>query len=178
MSDSAEFAAASAAPTPSIPRRLAAFLYEGVLLFGVLMVAGLLYSVATQMRHALQGLLGLQLFVFAVLALYFTVFWSRSGQTVAMQAWHVRLVNKAGQPVSRLRAFMRYLLAWLWFVPALAVLWLSGLKNNAAAMFSLISVGVLTYALLARLHPDRQFLHDALCGTRLITWRPARKKKA
>ncbi|MBZ8143845.1 hypothetical protein CLD22_29055, partial [Rubrivivax gelatinosus] len=21
------------------------------------------------------------------------------------------------------------------------------------------------------LHPDRQFWHDALCGTRLITWR-------
>jgi hypothetical protein len=27
---------------------------------------------------------------------------------------------------------------------------------------------VLAFAALARLHPSRQFLHDVLCGTRLI----------
>ena len=37
---------------------------------------------------------------------------------------------------------------------------------------------VLVYALLTRLHPDRQFLHDALCGTRLVTWRPLRPAKS
>ena len=33
---------------------------------------------------------------------------------------------------------------------------------------------LLAYAALARLHPDRQFWHDAACGTRLVDWRPAR----
>jgi len=37
-----------------------------------------------------------------------------------------------------------------------------------------LMIGVLTYAALARLHPDRQFWHDAVCGTRLVTWQPAK----
>ena len=35
--------------------------------------------------------------------------------------------------------------------------------------------GVLAYAALAWLHPQRQFWHDAVCGTRLIHWKPARR---
>ena len=169
-------ASLSQAATPAIPRRLAAFLYEGVLLFGVLMVAGLLYSVFTQMRHALHGTLGLQIFLFLVLGLYFVWFWTHRGQTVAMKAWHVRLVDRSGQSVSVRQAVARYLLSWLWFVPALLVLEISGLKGSGVT-FTLPLVGVLTYAGLARLHPDRQFLHDAICGTRLVTWRTAPAKR-
>ena len=44
---------AAAAPTPSLRRRLAAFVYEGVLLFGVLMISALVYGLVTQQRHAL-----------------------------------------------------------------------------------------------------------------------------
>ena len=72
-----------AAP-PSLRRRLAAFIYEGVLLFGVLMLAGLAYGVVTQQRHALVGLHGLQVFVFIVLGVYFGWFWSHGGQTLAL----------------------------------------------------------------------------------------------
>ena len=43
---------------PSLRRRLAAFLYEGVLLFGVLMISGYLYSSLSQQRHALSGATG------------------------------------------------------------------------------------------------------------------------
>ena len=57
--------------TPGVMRRLASFLYEGVLLFGVVMIAGYLYSSLTQQRHALQGQSGLQAFLFVVLAIYF-----------------------------------------------------------------------------------------------------------
>jgi hypothetical protein len=32
-----------------------------------------------------------------------------------------------------------------------------------------VITGMLVYAALARLHPDRQFLHDQICGTRLVT---------
>ena len=149
---------------------MAAFLYEGVLLFGVVFVAGYLYSTLTQQKHALEGQTGLQLFVFAVLAAYFVTFWSRGGQTVAMRAWHVRLVTADGTPVTPLRALARYLLAWLWFAPALIAARTAGL-HSAAQIFTLLFVGVIAYALLAFLHPQRQFLHDALCGTRLVTWR-------
>ena len=38
-----------------------------------------------------------------------------------------------------------------------------------------IAAGVLAYAGLTRLHPDRQYWHDAVCGTRLVTWKPPPK---
>ena len=157
--------------TPGVMRRLASFVYEGVLLFGVVMIAGLLYSVATQQRHALQGSAGMQAFLFVVLGVYFTWFWTHGGQTLAMQTWHIRLVTRDGRPVTWLRALCRYLLAWLWFLPALAALSLAGLTGSAPA-FAAITVGVLAYAALARLHPDGQYLHDAVCGTRLVACLP------
>ena len=160
--------------TPGLARRLAAFVYEGVLLFGVTMLTGLLYAGLTQQRHALQGKAGLQAFMFVVLGIYFVWFWSRGGQTVAMQAWNIRLVMADGRPVSQARALMRYLLAWLWFMPALATAFWADLQGPGAAT-TLLLAGVLTYAALTRLRPDRQFWHDAVCGTRLIDWRPAPK---
>ena len=158
--------------TPGLLRRLACMLYEGVLLFGVLMATGLVYSVATQERNALQGLHGLQFVVFVVLGIYFVGFWSsRRGQTLAMQTWHIRLVTRDGSRVSRTRALARYLLAWVWFLPALASVYFAGVKGPGVT-FTTLGVGMLVYAASSRLHPDRQFWHDAACGTRLVTWRP------
>jgi uncharacterized RDD family membrane protein YckC len=167
----------SAAPWPGISRRLACFVYEGVLLFGVVMISAYLFSSLTQQRHALQGRHELQAFLFLILGIYFGWFWSRSGQTVAMKAWHLRVVDTAGRPITQGRAVLRYLLAWLWFAPALLTLWTTGLRSGAAVTGVLVA-GVLGYALVARLHPQRQFLHDVLCGTRLVTWRPALPAKA
>ena len=153
--------------TPSVRRRLAAFVYEGVLLFGVVMAAGFVWSLATQQRHALLGRHGLQALLFVVLGLYFAWFWSHGGQTVALKAWRIRLVRSDGSAVSTTRAAVRYLLAWLWFAPALLAVWLAGLRG-AGAITGVVAAGVIAFAALARLHPSRQFLHDVLCGTRLI----------
>lgn len=166
----------AAAPTPGVWRRLACFLYEGVLLFGVVMIAGLLYGLVTDQRHALEGRSGLMAFLLLVFGLYFVHFWTRSGQTLAMLTWHIRVVTVDGRPLRLPRAVARYLLAWIWLLPALAAVGLSGLKGTGITFGALIA-GVLTYAALARLHPDRQFLHDAVCGTRLITWIPPHRLK-
>lgn len=157
---------------PSLRRRLACFVYEGVLLFGVVMIAGYLFSSLTQQRHALVGRHGLQGFLFLVLGIYFVWFWTHGGQTVAMKAWHIRLVDRHGAPVTQARAFARYLLSWLWFLPALAALWVAGLHGGVAVSIVMLT-GVLGYALLSRLNAERQFWHDLACGTRLVTWRPA-----
>ena len=162
--------------SPSLVRRLACFVYEGVLLFGVLMVAGLVYGVTTQQRHALTGSGGLQVFLAVVLAAYFVYFWSRTGQTLAMLTWHIRLVTVDGGRVAPLRALCRYMLAWLWFLPALAVVHLAGL-HGAGLTLGALTAGVLVYAALSRLHPDRQYWHDAICQTRLVTWRSPDRKE-
>lgn len=152
---------------PGLRRRLAAFLYEGVLLFGVLMAAGLVYGPLTQQRHALKGLHGLQIVVVLVVGLYFVWFWTHGGQTLAMKTWRIRLQMADGNPVRWPRAVARYLLCWLWFLPSLAAVGLAQLKGGWV-VFSVTLAGVLAYAATSRLHPHRQFLHDALCGTRLV----------
>lgn len=159
------------AEAPGILRRMACFAYEGVLLFGVVMVTGYLYSALTQQRHALAGRHGLQAFLFLVLGVYFVWFWSHGGQTVAMKAWQLRLVAHDGGPVSQARALARYLLGWFWFLPALALAAASGLRDPGA-VFGVLLAGVAAYAALARLHPTRQFWHDAACATRIVDARP------
>jgi uncharacterized RDD family membrane protein YckC len=155
----------------SLRRRLAAFVYEGVLLFGVVMIGSWLYDTLTQHRHAMQGRTGLQVFLFLLLGIYFVWFWTHGGQTVAMKTWHIRLVDASGRTVRQPRALARYVLAWLWFVPAWAAARYVG-PNSTWAIFALMVVGAVVYALLAQTNPQRQFLHDLMCGTRLVDTRP------
>jgi uncharacterized RDD family membrane protein YckC len=165
------------AVAPSIRRRLACMLYESLLLFGVVMTAGYLYSSLTQQRHALQGSSGLQFFLFIVLGVYFAGFWSRSGQTLAMKTWHIRLQAVGGGVPSQLRSFLRYVASWLWFVPALASAHFSGIQSTLGFAV-IVAAGMLGYALLARVRADRQFLHDVLCGTQLVDARSAQPAPA
>lgn len=150
---------------PSLRRRMACWLYEGVLLFGVVMLAGLAFGIATNTRNALQHRHGLQTAVFLILALYFMYFWHR-GQTLPMKTWRIRITDRAGQPVGWGRAGVRYLLAWLWFLPPLAAMAPFDLHKGQISVLLLGWVAV--WALLSRFHPQRQFLHDALAGTRLV----------
>jgi len=162
----------NAAPA-GLARRFAAFLYEGVLLFGVVFFAGFLYSVLTRQQHALQGRFGLGMVLLIVLALYFVGFWTRTGQTLAMKTWHLRVVDAAGRPLGWGRAALRFVLSWLWFLPALVSVWALGLHSGGAIIGSLIA-GIAAYLLIARLHPQRQFLHDTIAGSRVITQLPQR----
>lgn len=160
---------------PSLRRRLAAVLYEGVLLFGVLVVADYLFAGLTQQRHALYLREAGMAFLFVVLGIYFGWFWSRSGQTLAMKTWHIRVVGRDGAPPSQGRALLRYLAAWLWFLPPLAVAsWVGVQRLGGGGTFALVASYVLAYALTARLHPSRQFPHDLIAGTRLVDARRAR----
>lgn len=154
-------------PPPSLHRRFAAFVYEGVLLFGVVMVTALFYAGIVQQRNAMVGRSGLMAALFIVIGLYFIWFWSHGGQTVAMKAWQIRLVHVGGRPVTPYRALARYLLSWLWFLPACIALYVWH-APTAAMIFCVLVVGVVAYGLTSLLNPSRQFLHDALCGTRII----------
>lgn len=158
----------------NLRRRLLSFVYEGVLIFGVVMVAGFLYGTLTAQRHALQGMHGLQAFVFLVLGIYFVGFWTRVGQTLPMRTWHIRLVDGAGRRPGVARASVRYLLCWLWFLPALGAVRLFEISGGGRISLALLT-GMMLYALLAFFSRDRQFLHDRLCGTRLVDVRPTPK---
>lgn len=160
--------AAAAPAVPPLRRRLLCLAYEAVLLFGVLMLAGWLFALLAQQRHALEGKPALQAFLFAVLAAYFVGCWARGGQTLAMKTWRIRVERADGAPLGIARAALRYLLAWLWVLPGLLVIWQAGLPRLGAGGAALVvGIGVLGYAASSRWHPQRQFWHDALAGTRL-----------
>ena len=153
---------------PALFRRMACWLYEGILLFGVVFIAGYLFSALSQTRHALDNRPGMQAFIFLVLGIYFTWFWHR-GQTLAMKTWHIRVVDRQGKPLSQARALQRYLACWLWFAPPLVLTLPLGLPALEVAVLTLGWVAI--WALLSRFHPQQQFWHDALAGTRLISVR-------
>ena len=156
-------------PTPSLLRRLSCWVYEGVLLFGVIFIAGYLFGTLTQTRHALNNRHGLQSFVCLVLGVYFTWFWHK-GQTLAMKTWHIKVLDLHGQSLTQKRALLRYALCWIWFLPPLAVTQLA--HANIASTLLACMLWIFVWAMLSRLHPDSQFWHDHWSGTRLVDVRP------
>ena len=162
------------APAASIGRRLAVMLYESLLLFGVLFIAGWIFGTLLQQRHALYLRQGLQYWLFIVIGVYFIWFWSHGGQTLAMKTWRVRLTAIDGGPVSMPRATARYILSWLWFIPGLLIAKLLGAQGWLLVVIP--SANVLLWAGLARLDPARQFVHDRIVGTRLIQFSLRDKK--
>jgi len=114
--------------------------YEAVLLFAVAFFAAWLFFFASGGRDATAGWAryALQLFIGVVFAGYFLWCWLRGGQTLAMKAWRIRLVN-----VTPATALLRFMLAAALLPTFISIVW---------AIFD----------------PDRQFLHDRLLGTRLV----------
>lgn len=148
---------------------MACWLYEGMLMFGLVFIAGYLFGTLSQTRNALDNRTALQAFLFVVFGIYFTWFWSK-GQTLAMKTWHIRVVDRAGRPVSQTKAFVRYLLSWLWFLPPLVLI--APFQLPAGESFVLLLGWVAVWAIASRFHPQSQFWHDVLAGTRLVTALP------
>ena len=128
----------------SLKRRLAAMLYEFLLLIALSMLASFAYLPIFGSIHGPFQKAVFQLYLLLVMLIYFVVFWKRGGQTLAMKTWRIRLVRRDGGPLSTAQCIMRFSLATLGLLCA-----------GAGFIWALIDA-------------DRQFLHDRLCGTRLV----------
>ncbi|MBB5407901.1 putative RDD family membrane protein YckC [Paraburkholderia sp. RAU6.4a] len=159
-------AAAPGGTAPTVRRRLAALLYEAVILFGVVFVAGYLFSTLTQQRNGLAHHNLLAGWIGLVVGVYFVWFWTHGGQTLPMKTWRLRVVGADGAPVSVGRAIARYVFAWLWFLPPLALHPLLGLRVPQTLVIA--GVWFVVWAASGRFDPQRQFLHDRLAGTRVV----------
>lgn len=155
----------------SLKRRLAALVYELLLLVAVLFAANfLLLPLITPRREhelAVPGLperVALFCLLFAILAAYFVWCWSNGRRTLAMKTWKLRLVRADGGAVAPKIALLRYLATWIGpalAVAAYAVLARQGWGAHAAW---LVAFNFL-WALVDR---DRLFLHDRIAGTRIV----------
>jgi uncharacterized RDD family membrane protein YckC len=111
-------------------RRVAALVYDLLLLAALLMIytggalffthgAALVPATAGAWVYAYRaGLLG-------VIGGYYLINWLRSGQTLGMRAWRLRVVSDAGRPLTLKAAVLRAVFGALaWMPAALGVLWL------------------------------------------------------
>ena len=157
--------------TPSLPRRMACWLYEGMLLFGVVFIAGYLFGSLSQTKNAMDNRHALQAFLFVVFGIYFVWLWAK-GQTLAMKTWHIRVLDHAGQQLTQAHALVRYFWSWLWVLPPLVLSWGFDLKGGESIV---IFIGwVAAWAIMSRFHPRQQFWHDAFAGTQLVDISPSK----
>lgn len=119
-------------------------IYDALLLVAVLFIAGFAFIYFTDYpRHQnLKPLL--QLFLLSVIAAYFCWFWCKSGQTLAMKTWRIRLEKRNGGLLSPRQALLRFALALIGICLGGITIW---------------------WALFDR---EKQFLHDRLTGNRLV----------
>ena len=132
-------------PRATLMRRLLSLAYEVVVLGALLMLAALPFVILTRdAEHAAARPL-FQFYLVLVSGAYFVWQWHRGGQTLPMRTWRLRLVRRDGGRLSLERALLRYCFA-------LAGTFLCG----AGFAWALVD-------------PDRQFLHDRVTGTVIIT---------
>ena len=153
---------------PFIARRMACWGYEGMLMFGVVFLAGYLFGTLSQTRNGMDNRHALQGFLFVVFGIYFVWFWA-NGQTLAMKTWNIRIVDRQGQKITQKRALLRYTLSWLWLLPPLALSWAFGLSGQYSG--GVTFVWIAAWAASARLQSNRQFWHDVLAGTQLVSYK-------
>ena len=154
---------------PSIKRRLAALPYEGLLVLALLLISAFpLAGLKGVTLHGAPHVLS-QVYFFSVLAVYFTWFWRRGGQTLAMKTWKFKVTDDNGNPLTGARAFGRYLVSLVFLGPACAGLVLLFFPNRVSPFITMWAFLPMAATILwARFDPERQFLHDRLAGTRLI----------
>ena len=187
MSVATPFARAADAPPHAadglrdapLTRRMACFAYEAMILFGVGLIPGAVGALLVRLlgaetaRHE-EG--ALRAIAFVVYGVYFVWFWSKSGQTLPMQTWHVRVVTDSGARLTQPRALARYLLACAWVVPGWAVGTLAGWRGWP--MLAAVGANAVLYAVAAGLRRDGRFWHDVVCRTRLVAWHAAPRHAA
>ncbi len=155
-------AAPGAVATPApLPRRLAAIIYDGLLLAGVLVgAAGLamggvaLVSGGGESIKAGGALTGhplFQTYLMLVCFLFYGGFWVHGGQTLGLRAWRLRVQRCGGGNPGWRQALRRFLSGGLW----LAVL--TGVHGTLqpGIGWSLLAGGSALLLLLALRLPDR-----------------------
>ena len=130
-------------PAPvGLPRRLAAILYDGLLLLAIWFAATVPWMAVTGAAVTSSDPL-FRLYLTAIGLLYFCGFWTHGGQTLGMRTWRFAVTGIDGSPVGGTQA----------------------LRRGLAAILSWGLLGLGFWSALLR--SDRRTWHDRLSGTEL-----------
>ncbi len=133
--------------TPGAARIFAAFVYDLVLLIGLVLFAATLMVMLSQSLLNIENpgaSLPFRLVLFGVIAGFYLWFWTHGGQTLGMRAWRLEVITMNGAPLT--------------LVPAINRLF--------AGCLSCLTGGLGIF--LIWFGTDKRTLHDRLAGTRLI----------
>lgn len=153
---------------PSRAKRFATMMYEGVLLFAVVFLAGYLFDTLTQSRHALMFRGSRQIWLFCAIGFYFLVCWLRGGQTLPMKAWHIKLVRVDGGRPKAWQLIARYILCWPLPLLGAAIIQAVSVTTGWASVDMLIVVAPFINFIPTWFYADGQFMHDRWARTALI----------
>lgn len=162
-------------PTPSLAhpaalwRRLAASIYDGLLVLAISMSIAVLATPALAFvgggsdRAVLQALMVLGNWF------YFTRSWTRGGQTLGMRAWHLRL-RRAGSDVtpSLTLASTRFFLMLLLCILPLVVGGLAAMQDRANAPAWLLLWLLPAFSMALAAIGSRRALHDLASASEII----------
>lgn len=102
----------------SLPRRLGAMLYDGLLVLALLFMGTLPFIALRGGEPVPAGSPGYRLAMLAIIWLFFTVFWSRYGRTLGMQSWGLRIETADGVRPDVRQCTLRFFVAILSWLPA------------------------------------------------------------
>jgi len=162
----------STLPSPQFWRRVSCCLYEQLVLLGVIALTFMLPNLGLGILFgiALPSWLTF-IYLYAVLGIYFVWYWGKSGQTLAMQTWRIRIIDMNGYTLTRRQALWRYIFGSLWIIPCVLLQWAFHLEKWQIIEM-LFSVALFFWPLtmyLDRSSPlQRQSLPDRFAGTRLV----------
>ena len=162
----------SALPAPQFWRRVSCCLYEQLVLLGVIAFTFLVPNLGLGILFGVSLPSWLTfLYLYSVLGIYFVWYWTKSGQTLAMQTWRIRMIATNGFNLTRRQAIWRYVYGSLWIVPCVFLQWIFHLEKwqiiemlFAVALF----IWPLSIFLDRRSTSLRQSLPDRLANSRLV----------
>jgi uncharacterized RDD family membrane protein YckC len=82
-------------PPASLIKQLAAMLYDGMLIFAVLFFASAIAIIFNQ-GEAIESKPWFSLYLLFTLFTFYAWFWNKSGQTLGMRVWKIRIVSESG----------------------------------------------------------------------------------
>jgi uncharacterized RDD family membrane protein YckC len=162
----------SALPAPQFWRRVSCCLYEQLVLLGVIAFTFLVPNLGLGILFGVSLPSWLTfLYLYSVLGIYFVWYWTKSGQTLAMQTWRIRMIGANGFNLTRRQAIWRYVYGSLWIVPCVFLQWIFHLEKwqiiemlFAVALF----IWPLSIFLDRRSASFRQSLPDRLANSKLV----------
>jgi uncharacterized RDD family membrane protein YckC len=130
--------------TPSLIKLGACFIYDALAVVALCFVSALVVIILIgDASYGLKRYL-LQVVLWLAIGIYFVWCWKKTGQTLAMKTWQLKLVNKDGKLLPLNLAMARYVLSTL--------------------SLMLFGLGFL-WAMVDR---DHLYLHDRLLNTHII----------